>query len=373
MNVSELHKAAMDRAELALLARMRKEYTESARLFRESLDLELQAIEALSTTPVEPTFSILHRSAATLAIDCNEPRIAEKLIAKALANDPPNEIIEELRDLWEQARFKRHLRLRGVTLDDDEMQISMAGEGVGFGVVHSNEFTQRVDFASKVIYRLAEKRQNKPFRERGRITKRLKDDYEVFLSVPRAASFAVTLKIGRPSDQLQLPGMDDVQPLVDEFMDLMDLFDKDQYEEIEKRIPDPAYRTNFVQLAKRLAPDGENVKLVGFTSTRRGEERTVAITKPKTGKTLSVNVSEAIHIEDLPERLTISGVLLLADATHEEKTIIGIVDDKTHRTLPVKVPIGMMDDIVRPLWKCHVVIKGTRAGQYIMLEDIEEK
>jgi hypothetical protein len=42
---------------------------------------------------------LLHRSAALLAIDCAELREAERLIARVLAGNPPDDIANELRDL----------------------------------------------------------------------------------------------------------------------------------------------------------------------------------------------------------------------------------------------------------------------------------
>ncbi|MBA4390129.1 MAG: hypothetical protein C0399_04240 [Syntrophus sp. (in: bacteria)] len=368
-DANELHNESMDRAELALLARMRGEHETAEHLFAESLQLEIAAIEAIEKLSyTEPNYSILHRSAATLALDCNDPRTAERLISKALAHDPPLQIAEELRDLFEQVHFRRHLQLRGIILSEDELQMSLAGQGVGFGVVHSNEFLQRVDDASKIIYRIAERRQSKPFREKGRPSRLIKDDYELFLSVPRAASFAVTLKLGHPSNQPKLPGFADTYEIVDEFMTLMGLVNKADFPAIESRIPDPAYRMNFVQLAKRLAPDGDNVKVVGFTSIHEGHERFVEIIRPKT-KIIAPEPKFAPQAE----MVTVRGVLKFADATHRDSGHIKIVDEENKNTThQVKVPEGMMNDIVKPLWDTTVVIKGTRERNYILLQDIEE-
>lgn len=99
-DANELHNESMDRAELALLSRMRGEHETADGLFAESLRLELEAIELVDQLPYsEPNYSILHRSAATLALDCDDPRTAERLISKALAHDPPVWIADELLDL----------------------------------------------------------------------------------------------------------------------------------------------------------------------------------------------------------------------------------------------------------------------------------
>ena len=120
MNTSnDLHRRAMDVAALALMDRMHGNTKQERARFERALDLELAAIAELEE-PVEPTFSVLHRSAATLALDCNQFRRAEKLVATALAHEPPPEIADELRDLLEQVNFQRHLELRGVVLTEEE-------------------------------------------------------------------------------------------------------------------------------------------------------------------------------------------------------------------------------------------------------------
>jgi hypothetical protein len=48
---------------------------------------------------LESTRAVLHRSAAVLALECSELREAERLIGRALAGNPPNDIADELRDL----------------------------------------------------------------------------------------------------------------------------------------------------------------------------------------------------------------------------------------------------------------------------------
>lgn len=106
--LDKLHDQAMEAAFLADLERRRGNEEQAAKLFDEALDLELKAIAEM-TTPIEPTWSILHRSAGWLALDCNQPRKAEQLAAKALAEGPPAEIAEELRDLMEQINLRRHL------------------------------------------------------------------------------------------------------------------------------------------------------------------------------------------------------------------------------------------------------------------------
>ena len=71
--------------------------------FQKALDYECLSAESLfNDYHAEPIRSVLYRSAASLALICEEYREAERLIATALCGDPPDEIANELRVLLQQ-------------------------------------------------------------------------------------------------------------------------------------------------------------------------------------------------------------------------------------------------------------------------------
>ena len=107
----ELHNKAMDLAAQAMTCRARRRDQEAVSLFKSALDNELAAFKA--ARPVEPTRSVLLRSAATLALQCRETELAEKLAAQGLSGDAPPELAAELRDVLEQANFDRYLQVKG--------------------------------------------------------------------------------------------------------------------------------------------------------------------------------------------------------------------------------------------------------------------
>ena len=95
-STTELHRQAMELADQAFVAR-RSNHLPMARSFAyRAYVLEKQAAEQSIT---EPTRSVLHRSAATLALDCGEYREAERLVAAALSGSPPEPIANELREV----------------------------------------------------------------------------------------------------------------------------------------------------------------------------------------------------------------------------------------------------------------------------------
>ena len=108
--INDLHEQAMTLAEAAVIARTEGDEAASCERFMEALDLAREAAARIaSRVDEEPMRSVLHRSAASLALNCEEYRLAEKLLAVGLAGEPPPEIAEEMRDLLEQIYARREL------------------------------------------------------------------------------------------------------------------------------------------------------------------------------------------------------------------------------------------------------------------------
>jgi hypothetical protein len=360
--LSTRHREAMDLAERAEIAKLRGEGG-VAELFQRAFELERDAAKMLeSRLDAEPTRSVLYRSAASLALNCSQLRQAEQLIATALSGEPPDEIAEELRDLLEQVNFRRHLDLRGWNLEGNEVQVSIAGKAVGYGIASSDQVIDRIQNFEKLIYRTAERKLGAKYREKDQPGKNVREDYGVFVSVPRAASFAVSLQVGLTKDQTALD-----LGVLDELLACLELFEAANDEQLRHRIPDEPYYRNFVGLARQLAPDGEDVRLVGFTANCNGEQKKVALTR--TRDTVSLG-PQSPSLEETGEQVVrVSGTLKYADDTKRGAGRIRLVSSDGN-TYKVVVPEGMMDDIVRPLWSDEVEVLGVKRNKEIHLRDI---
>lgn len=368
--VREKHSQAMDAAEAALRELRLGDLNRAQELNTEAFELEQQAaLLATNDGGVEPTQSVLLRSAGTLALRCKRYRDGERLVAKALSGEPPADVAEELRDLLEQINFERHLELRGIALSHDELQLSIAGAGVGYGFAPPEEFVKRIDAVQKLMHRTAEYQASQPYRDRARASKELRDQLQVFMSVPRAASLAVTLRIGRDKDQPELsrgPAAD----VIDELMTRLQEFNDGKDAELRQRFTDESYYTNFVGLAKQLAPSGTQVRQVGLTATSAGAERKVALTRRREDivARLTGTPGPKQSIEE-QHRVTLTGMLKFADSTKPAHDSIKIEGDAGNFET-VRVPSGMMGDIVRPLWGTRVTIQAERHGRQLHLLDI---
>ncbi len=366
-DVTQLHREAMELADRAHLARLRGESDVAKRAFHDAFEKERRAAELVATQlGLEPTRSVLHRSAASLALQCSETAQAERLIATALSGTPPAEIAEELRDLLEQVYFERHLSLRGVVLQPHEFQLSLTGDAVGPGIALSDVFAQRVKDLENLVYRTAERTRGKPFRERGRRDKSIEKEVELYVSAPRVASFAVSFRIGQ-RHQLELPGIALGTELIVELFECLELFSLARIEPLKVRITDTSYLTNFLGLARQIAPDGKAIRTVGLTSAIGELQRRVVLSMPREECLQPEMVNPE---EEGVQRAEVRGVLRFADATREERGQIRLVDEagKKHT---VRVPLALMADIVRPMFDYDVIVHGRKRKGVIELESID--
>lgn len=362
--LKDLHRRAMNFAGQGFMAQMSTDPDAAIPLFEQALELELAAIAELRD-PVEPTYSVLHRSAGWMAIHCRQFRQAERLASRALAGDPPADIAVELRDLWEQSNFHRHLGLNEVSISQREIKMALIGRTVSNGVVLASSLLPRVDNIQKLIYRIVQRNLDYPYRSRvpGPIRRR----YPVFTAAPRGGSFMVSLLLGHPIPSL--PGLFGPSEVLREFIDLMDIVNAGNFEEVAERIPNQSYRHNFLGLAKSIAPDGRNIRQIGFSANINGSIRNVAFARP--ASTIWPVVRTASNKG--AEFVEVSGTLRYADASSSSShNRIKLVDDNGQAHI-IRVPAGLMDDIVRPMWNYPVSVVGTHSGgaqQVIMLHDI---
>ena len=126
--LNQAHNKAMDLATLALIERKRGNNKHASDLFEQALDYELKSIDEFENMigrvdePTQPTHSVLHRSAATLALDCGDIDLAEQLANKGLTQNPPTEITQELHELLNQITPQQTLTPRSETILRDERE-----------------------------------------------------------------------------------------------------------------------------------------------------------------------------------------------------------------------------------------------------------
>ena len=367
-SVSDTHNQAMDKAFFADRERRRGNRERATELFEQALNLELAAIAGMDESD-GMSWAVLHRSAGWLALGCNQPHVAEQLAVKALVSEPHPEIAEELRDLLEQANFHRHLEPKGIVLSEWEIQLSLVGRAVANGLALWADLMPRTNGFQALIYRIVQRKLNLPYT--GGIPTDIRNSYHTFVSPPRTGSFAISLRLGQTLPNPSFPGFLGPADVINEFIDLMEFANGSLITEIQQRIPDMAYRQNFLGLARKLAPDGKEIRQVGFTAFGDGDTRTLSVTTP--ASRFPIPDIEVSHQSG--DAIEVSGSLRYADASARRRNSnqIKIVNDNGP-SYEIVVPEGLMDDIVRPLWNSYVTVRGSKRarGNIIRLHEIWE-
>lgn len=366
MNIKQIHREAMVFAQEAHLLQQNGDFEKSIELFEKAFELEQQAALFYLNQDKEPTRSILFKSAAALANNCKRYRDAEKMIGFALSGNPPIEIADEIRNLYENINFYRHLELRDVELDNSEIYLSLTGNSVGYGIINSGEFLSRAQIFEQLTYRTVERKLGKEFRKSGSVSKEIKDRFEPYFQRPIAASFAIQIRIGKPTKQTNLfPDEDIYTQVVDEIFNSITLFNNENEDQLKEQIPNDAYFQNFVSLAQKLSPDGDKIKQVGLTVVRKGQEQTLAL--QKTQKDIKSKIVRINQDSENDKPFDIKGNLKKADGFSNKITLINDEDKK----FQINVPDGL-DDIVKMYWDDNVIVTIKKSGKHFQLIDINK-
>jgi len=373
-DVEILHSKAMEFAQEAVAARYYHDDQKAVQAFAEAFRWEAQAAAAIAPDlGGEPSRSVLHRSAAALALECGELRQAERLVCVALTGSPPEDIAQELRKLYDRVKMLLHYEGQGVVLSDNELELRLIGQGVGAGEVASNRIMPRIDAAQTLILRTSERLRGLDFRRRGRPKKAVRDECAFVLKAQPAASFGVALRLGVPKAQTSMALGGTPDEVIDETLCCLRLFNDSADDDLRARIivhgaPDELYFTNFVSLARELEPDGSAVDAVAFTASRDGKRNTVVLTgRPDRG----IFAPPPRTRDQKHEWVTLTGELVTARKyVSPGEGLIGLRDDsgKTH---DVVVEEGMRD-VVRSHWEDVVTIAGFRIKGRVHLSRLEE-
>jgi hypothetical protein len=364
-----LHEEAMILADRADKAREALSLEAARELYRQAFELERSAaLQFLRKPDVEPTRSVLFRSAASLALDCGEFLEAEKMVCHGLAADPPADLRAELRQLYEQMHFRVFLQDSQLRLMGQQIVVSLWGDAVNPDFVPLREVLDRLKRAERLIYRTAERKSGIAFSEEADSPMAIRQRFPVFQRMQRAASYAVVLQVGQSDMQLSLPFAADAAEIVSEVVDCIGLYNSEDISGLEQRIEDSAYRRNFASIVKRMYPRTPGISGVGIAGmTSQGKMKVVELVHPPQARIVKplFEPQEA----EAGQPLQIIGQLFLAQSTPRIKRV-GIIDDNGD-THTIDVPEGMLADVVRPYFEARVVADVMKAsGGALSLVDV---
>ena len=369
--ILNLHDEAMENADHAFFARRDGNHEAFLRYSRIAYEKEKEAALLIESQESEPTRSVLHRSAAALAFDCGEYRDAEKLIFCAFAGNPPEEIADELRELYDKVKFARNLQLNNIVLREDELHVSLQGDAIGHGIAPRKPIFSRITDIERLLQRMVSLKNGLAYSDQ--LAARVRDNYQLFLSGFSAGSFNISLKLGR-AHQPSLAGSGKFDDIFGVLIENVSLINQGRYDLLQANLREPAYYRNFVGLVKRIAPDGMTVSSVGIRAKIGNQIRHVSFERNK-HELLDIPVPVAEQgdksIELKNETRTITGILKYADAL--ESNQVRLLDESDTKW-KITVPSGMMREVVKPHFEERVLVLGRairKRRNHLYLDHIE--
>ncbi len=369
MTNRELHEEAMRLSHLAFVASEESNEKEALALYAQAYENEKKvALDFLANTSKDFSKATLFKSAAALAKKAKLYREAEVMISFGLTIHAPASLLDELRNMQDEINFSRHLQLNGLQLDNSEFLLSLVGNAVSFGMIHSKEFLNRFQIIEQITYRVAERFGKMPYRTSGGVSSEVKHLYEPYLSVPIAGSYGVTIRLSKPESQLEMFEKVRPQEVIDEILFCIEKINNNDVEAIEKHIQDSDYSKDFISKARALAPDGDKIKQVGLTVLRNGKEKTVSY--QRVGKDIKANnkstPSDNLHTNEATiEQRQLVGILQVADAKNNKIKIV----TENEGTKTVSIANGLKD-IVRIFFDEKVIINIEYNGKKTTMIDI---
>lgn len=352
--VKRLHREAMEFVDESFIVQLEGNRDQFLHLTRLAFEKEVAAADLMvDEEEIEPTRSVLHRGAATLAYRCEMYEEAKRLVYRALAGMPPPDIEEELNDLLGNVK----LALSGWQLGKHELQMSLEGDEVGHGLVSIKELTSR----ATTIHGLVQIAVKSGIRRMENFTQDMLNNVKEvapYIVGVSPGSFNVSLRFGTPL-QNELPGFEEFDEIIEPFLENLRLFDQGEYDALEKNIVDPGDYRDFVNAAKELAPDGDRISSVKFQARVGGQLKIVTFNR------IQKELSE-VPLPDVPETsvtfqatdktISKTGVLMLADGYETECELVTQDDGKW----VIEGHEITIDTIARAYYKKTVLVKGKR-------------
>ena len=365
MTWTELHSKSESLAIEASLAQRNRDAFGAQELFRQAARFEKQALDALDSSKVR-TRGITAVSTVALWFKSGEYVQAELVAHSALSDVAMPEFARrELRNLVQAIWTETTKQAAGVEFVPGQVLVSVKGGEVVTGGAPWDLIVDKVQAIQTWFYRTIEFLNGVPHRRVGRPTKELQESCRpwLFQSVPGSYQFSVGIQKPAQSDFFKA----DVEPerIAQHFLEIVGASTTDDGENLEKLVPDEAYRNTFLKLARNLAPTGKTFDRIELTAS--GDSRPIALsmeTRKSINQRLKSKTSEA---GESPQEVTdLRGVLR---AVHLDKDWLEVAVDGS----PVLVN-GLedaVDDIIGPMVNRAVVVKAIAQGKKYKYVDIE--
>lgn len=315
---------------------------------------ELETAVALEVPPENLRIrSVLAESAASLWYRARQwdqvERVASRFLSDAAALVP--ESAQELRSILADAWSQKELEAFQTSQSGVALEARLEGGEVGFGSAPSQAVAPFRNQLDRALLRAAEWNARDPFRKTGR--SRMAGKFVLRELPAKAGSFALRFVLVAPGEQMIETGRQAPLEVVTAFFSLAQAA-AESPERLRELVPEPEYAEVFTRLFKELAPRGEQVGGVSFSSPVWPRPvHLAARTHAELARRLRTVDAHGTSEADLSVQGVLRNIKLQGDTP-----AIGIETEEGFESLLIKK--GVHDDMIGTLLNRTVRVTGRR-------------
>ena len=347
--VKRLHRQAMEYADEADILRLEGDREQFLHYTRLALEKETAAAELMvDEKDIEPTRSVLYRSAATLAYQCELYVEAKRLLHTGLGGNAPPEIEYQLNDLLGNVK----LALSSIHLSDKYLRLTLDGNNIAFGRAPARTLATRIISLEEMLHAT------------------FKTPIPLFYDSVGAASFYVDLTLSAVT-QPTLPGFDNFDEIVEPLIQNLELLNRGETETLKETFASPAHYGEFVSAALELAPDGEAISSVNLQARIAGRVQAIRFeqSREEISKIPIPRVpKQQLAIQATEKTVRRIGILQRADG--REESVCELKTD-TDGTWVIEVREEIIHEVLGNFWKKRVEVEGLRMRRARSLKRIQ--
>jgi hypothetical protein len=357
--LNQLHARAM---ELADMAKFDTDTDRTLLLYRAALEYESRVAEELFCTDLEPSRSIILRSAASLALQCGEIDSAERFAAQGLGGRPEPVVAQGLRDMIFEVNLRRSIDTHFAVGVPSKMHVTFAGPHATPNSIEPRLFATHMETLHSMMFRVYENLLGNPFRESGRRRSRsIQDDVVFRYEAASNGVFGYDLSAQRVQEKFGFA--DNGENVVQSTANVLRWASSGDRNQLLRFCNDNRdYYRYFVHGTKGLLPDGRKVRQIGFMTDSDSAEPIVVGTA-----TRDVINRRMVYDEDAAEHLEIRGYL---DRANRRSSTIAIRDEEG-QTHNLQIQGGITAKMLGRLWDTEVIAYASVRKGNTLLESIE--
>jgi hypothetical protein len=349
--------------------------TRAEELYRAAAEAEERALEALSPDKTR-TLGITAVSAASLWFMSREFAKAQQVAYRWLSSDKlPVFAVRNLRDLLQTVWGEERRAASQIKFLPGDLSVSVSGGEILYGGAPLDLILRKVEEIKAFIVRTVEMKLGQPLRRGRAPDDTVREYFEPWLIQQPAGSYQFAVRVRLPNQIDLFPAqMPEIETVATTALDILRASVEEPEQGLTRLVPDEAYRTAFLKLARNLAPTGKSFDTLTVGSASAAAATVIMVPAARVSMN-DVLRKQAPRIpeSDEPLEVELHGILRGLSLNKDWLELTVRRADGTEEEMRVYDAGETLDDVVGPMVNRPVIVDAYRkqGAQKLHLRDIQ--